>query len=83
MKNYLLLLIWLPLISACGGDDNSTNEQTTETVIESTPPLTIASSYATKDTLTVIGSGITMAEISFNKAEIKLPANQEITIALK
>jgi azurin len=83
MKNYLLLLICLPLITACGGDDNSTNEQTTETVIESPPASTIASSYATKDTLTVVASGMTMAEISFDKAEIKLPANQEITIALK
>ncbi len=83
MKNYLLLLIWLPLITACGGPKNDTNQQTTDANIESTPALTIASSYATKDTLTIVASGMTMAEIAFDKAEIKLPANQEITIALK
>lgn len=82
MRNLLLISVIL-LVIACSDSNNDTSNTTIEQITESTPKITIASSFATEDTLIIVASGITMADIKFDKSEIKLPASKKVTIALK
>ena len=76
MKNWIIILITVFTI-ACSSNENQSDTAKTEEVVTN-----IAQSFSTEDTIKVVASGETMAEIKFDKKVIRVPENKEITIAL-
>lgn len=74
---HLLYILGATLLFACADNSQKVNETQSDQPVQ-----TIAQSFITDDTIKVIASGETMAEINFDKKVIRVPANKAITIAL-